>query len=190
MIRYCPNCHKEFDFAIKSIEDLDDLVCPECGCKIDRNSRRPLEEPDEGGVDMSLGLMLLVLVRIGFVFFALLSLLGVGAFFLHWSWGLRILTGICLLVFLMQLALGVHQFRSGPVFLPLGAAAGFFFLRSLDGVFLGIAAVFIVRHVLLEFVFWLFGKLFGFVVPPDEEDGGDGEYGEDDEAGGGEEVAE
>lgn len=169
MNRYCPNCRKEFDFAITSIEDLDGLVCPECGCRIERNSRRPLEDPEEERLEMSLGLVLLVLFRIGYYFFAVFSLLGAAAFFLHVSWLLRLSVGICLATFLLQLVLKVHQFRTGPLFLPLGAAAGFFFMRSLDGACLGICAVFMVRHIMWEIFSWIIGKIMGSVLGPVEQ---------------------
>ena len=159
MNRYCPNCQKEFDFTIRSLEDLDSLVCPECGGAIARDSRRPLDTDATERTELSLGLVLLLLARIGYVFYALLSLLGIAAYFLGWTTGLYIMTGTCLAVFLIQQLIGVGSFRTGLLFLPLGAAAGAFLLKSPAGACLGVAAVFLIRHVLWELLFWLVGKL-------------------------------
>ena len=35
MKRYCEKCQKEFEFNINSMKDLDNLVCPDCGEKME-----------------------------------------------------------------------------------------------------------------------------------------------------------
>jgi hypothetical protein len=76
------------------------------------------------------------------------------------------MTGICLAVFLIQQFIGTQTFWTGLFFLPLGAAAGFLLLRSLDGACLGVCAVFIIRHVLWNIVSRLLGKLIGLANRP------------------------
>ena len=47
MLRYCANCKKEYDFLPLAVSGKDDLICPECGHIIDKNSRRPTESGDQ-----------------------------------------------------------------------------------------------------------------------------------------------
>lgn len=159
MNRYCPNCQKEFDFTIRSIEDLNHLVCPECGSRIDQNSRKPSEADASENTERAIGGLFAVVFRISYIFFALLSAIGIAAYLLHLEKLLYATTGICLAVFLLQLLMHLCTFKTGILFLPVGAAAGFLLLKSAEGACLGISAVFIIRHFLWELFSHLFGKL-------------------------------
>lgn len=159
MNRYCPKCQKEFDFPINSMANLDNLVCPECGGKIDKNSRKPIDTSSREHMETAIGMGVLTLTRISYYFFSTLSAFGIFAFIMHWDLALYITTGICLAVFLLQLITGTSFFRTGPIFLPLAAVAGYFLFKSIRGVCLGVCIVFVVRNVLWNLFFWILGKL-------------------------------
>ena len=158
MERYCTSCKKSFDFTIKSIYDLDNLVCPECGKKIDKNSRAPVESSD--AIEEKIGGAFQKIFRFFYVFYLGCAIIGIVAFFLHFSKVLYIATVVSLAVFAVQLMTGFLSFRWGLLFLPLGAAVGFALLRTLEGACLGIMVVFAVRHLIRDVIF----RLFGFLV--------------------------
>ena len=158
MKRYCPNCRKEFDFTIKSMSDLDNLVCPECNAHIDRNSTKPIDSSDREHTEEAIEKTFRMLSRINYVFFAAISLFAIASYFLNWDMALYISSGICLGVFLIQLITGTCTFTTGLFFLPAGGVAGYFIFKSIRGIFLGTSIVFVVRHMLWNFFFWLMRK--------------------------------
>ena len=142
---------------------MDSLVCPECGSMVDKDSRSPeyLEvsrstEKTEDSIGNAIG----CLMRLNYIFYITISIFAIVAYNLHWDKTLYILTGISLGLFLIQLFFRSVAFRTGLIFLPLGAAIGYFVLHSIRGACLGIAIVFIIRH-LIRALFWrLIMKLF------------------------------
>ena len=163
MIKYCTNCRKDFDFTIKSMKDLDSLVCPECGSRIDKDSRNPALEEVSRATDETeetIGNAFGCLMSLNYVFFMSISVAAIVAYNFHWDMALYILTGISLGLFVIQLFFRSVAFRTGFIFLPLGAAIGYFVLKSVRGACLGIAIVFIARH-LIRALFWrLLSRLF------------------------------
>lgn len=150
MERYCSNCKKSFDFKIKSIYDLDSLVCPECGQKIDKNSRKPVENND---VDRKIGSVFQKIFEFFYIFYLLCALIGVAAYFFHFQTLLYIMTGISLLVYFIQLFSGFLQFKSGLFFLPAAAIAGYIITQTVEGACLGIHIVFAIRHIIRDIIF-------------------------------------
>lgn len=161
MKRYCANCQKDFDFPIKSMKDLDNLICPECGSKIDKDSRNPAENvsAESEKTEEAIGRTLALFVNINYFFFITLSLVSVAAYFLKMDKLLYTMTAISLGVFLIQLFFRSLSFPTGILFLPIGAAAGYFIQKSIQGACLGIAIVFIIRHLIRGVIFRLIGKL-------------------------------
>lgn len=156
MIRYCPNCRKDIDFTIKSMKDLDSLICPDCGSKVDKDSRSPeymevsrASDQTESAIGNTIGCF----ARLNYLFYVAVSIFSIVAYNFHWDKVLYISTGILLLSFLIMRILGFYTFPTGIIFLPLGAAAGYFILKSIRGACLGIAIVFIIRH-LFRALFW------------------------------------
>ena len=158
MERYCTNCKKSFDFTIKSIYDLDKLICPECGQKIDKNSRAPVESSD--AVEEKIGMAFQKIFRFFYVFYLGCALVGIVAFFLHFYKILFVATGVNLIVFFIQMFGGFMQFKLGLVLLPIAAVAGYFWPGGYEGACLGIMVVFAVRHLIRDVIF----RLFGFLV--------------------------
>ncbi len=166
MIKYCTNCRKDFDFTIKSMKDLDSLVCPECGSRIDKDSRNPALDEVARATDKTeetIGNAFGCLMSLNYVFFMSISVAAIVAYNFHWDMALYILTGISLGLFVIQLFFRSVAFRTGFIFLPLGAAIGYFVLKSVRGACLGIAIVFIARH-LIRALFWrLLSRLFSWL---------------------------
>ena len=145
------------------MKDLDSLVCPECGSRIDKDSRNPALDEVARATDKTeetIGNAFGCLMSLNYVFFMSISVAAIVAYNFHWDMALYILTGISLGLFVIQLFFRSVAFRTGFIFLPLGAAIGYFVLKSVRGACLGIAIVFIARH-LIRALFWrLLSRLF------------------------------
>jgi len=166
LIRYCTNCRKEFDFTIKSLEDLENLTCPECGAKVDKNSRAPAYDAVSKGSDKmenAIGSTFSFLARLNYIFYIAISVVAVIAYYFNMDKLLYTMTGISLGMFLIQLLTNSLTFRSGLIFLPIGAAAGYYLLKSPRGACFGIAIVFILRHLIRDILITLFLKFLQLV---------------------------
>ena len=166
MKRYCTNCQKEFDFTIKSMEDMNSLVCPVCGSKVDKNSRSPEYKEVSAGSDRianAIGNTVSCLFTLNYMFYISVSIIAVVAYYFNLDKLLYTMTGISLGLFLIQFFNGSYAFRSGIIFLPLGAAAGYYLLKSIRGACFGIAIVFILRHLIRDLVVRLVIKLLTLV---------------------------
>ena len=163
MIRYCSNCDKEVDFTIRSLEDLDNLVCPECGCHVDKNSRKPDVAKGTERTESAIGKAFVLLSRIIYYFYVTLSVFAVVAYYFHWDGLLFVLTGVILLFFILQRLCGLPTFVTGLFFIPVGAVLGYLLFKGTRGMCLGIALVFVTRHLVWAFVFFVLGKLFNLL---------------------------
>lgn len=151
MIRYCTNCKKGTDFPIKSMTDLDNLICPECGSKVDKNSRTPVDKPlveDASQAEDMIAGGLYFFYRIRYYFFLAFAIVGIVAYFTGMDQLLYTVTAINVGVYVIGLLLGRITFLSGVAFIPMGAAIGYNFVdASLNGICLGILVVFAIRHL-------------------------------------------
>ncbi len=160
MLRYCPYCEKDYDFSPLSVSGKDDLICPECGNIIDKNSRHPANT-DEGTkhTEEGIGRIFAGLYNLFFIFYMLMAIIGVIAFVSGMKTLLFTVTVISLAVFIIQLITGTLIFTSGIFFLPVGAVIGYLIFKSIPGACLGIHIVFLIRHILRDIIFRLLGKL-------------------------------
>lgn len=153
MNRYCTNCNKEFDFPIKSMTDLDNLVCPQCHNPIDKNSRKPVDNSGTEQTEAFIGNTLATVFSFFYLFYLCFSIAGVlGYIFKIYSleyW----CTGICIGVYILQTMLRCNTFPMGMFLLPAGAVAGWLILKTTPGACLGVLIVFIARHLIRD-VFW------------------------------------
>ncbi|MCQ2589422.1 MAG: zinc ribbon domain-containing protein [Treponema sp.] len=159
MLRYCQNCKKEFDFSIKSMSDMEQLICPECGEKVGKNSRKPVDTLGTGITEQKIGYAYARIMHFFYIFYFLCAVLGYCAFFFKLDRFLYIITAIPVSAFLIQTVFRTSTFPMGMVFLPIGAGLGYFFLHSIQGICIGVHSVFLIRHVLRDILFRLIGKL-------------------------------
>lgn len=161
MVRYCTNCNTGTDFPIKSMTDLDNLICPKCGSKVDKNSRSPenkTEEPDQAA-EIAGGFFYL-LYKIRYYFFFVVALIGIGAYFLKIYKLMFVVTVINLAIFYIRLLFYRFGGLFGFVFIPLGAFLGYTLAGGdINGICLGVLIVFAIRHMFKAFLARLFGKL-------------------------------
>ena len=92
-----------------------------------------------------------------------LGLLGVAGFVSGIDKLLYAATAISLAAFIIQFMTGTLIFASGIIFLPLGAAAGYFYFKSIEGACLGIHIVFLIRHLIRDIFFMLLFKLIRMI---------------------------
>jgi len=146
MRRYCKNCDREFEVDPVAVSKNEKLTCPLCKGEVLSDSKKPSGVyRDERGyteLDGKFGRFFGVLFSIGFVFYMLLSLVGIAAYVWNYDKLLYGITATLLAVFLLQLITDTLIFRSGVIFLPAGALASYFgFDSSLRGLCLGILVV-------------------------------------------------
>ena len=159
MLRYCEKCKKDFEFAPLAVSGKDDLICPECGSVIGKNSRNPANRIDSGKTEEAIGNTFARLLHMSYIFYMVMGLLGVAGFVFGINKLLYAATIISLTAFILQFMTGTLIFSSGIIFLPIGAAAGYFYFKSIEGACLGIHAVFLIRHVIRDIFFALLFKL-------------------------------
>lgn len=159
MKRYCITCHSNVEFDIKSLEDMDNLVCPNCGAKVDKNSKEPKFERQVEKSYNTLGAVSGGIFSFFFVFYLVCAIVGIVAFCLKMYPLLYIMTAINVIAYIIQWLIRYVAFVSGVVFLPLGAVVGFIIWHSLAGACVGIMIVFAIRHVLRDLLFMLVGAL-------------------------------
>lgn len=160
MNRYCTNCKKEFDFSIKSMTDLDNLVCPICHAPIDKNSRKPVDQYETTRTEEAIGRGFAAIFRFFYLFYLICAIASILAFIFRVDSLLYTLTAIALGTYILQIIFRVTNFRSGIFFLPLGAALGFLLLKTPQGACLGVMTVFMIRHLIRDLFWKLISKLF------------------------------
>ncbi len=158
MLRYCGQCQKEFEFAVKSTKDLEHLVCPECGRPIPKNSRRP-SNPQDKKIQDDIGNVFRILFYLSYVFFAACGVLGVTAYFLHWDTTLYTVTAIAALVYLLR----YRNSELGILWLTAGAGLGCRLEPAPRGICFGITVALIVRHLIRRLLWKLIYKFIRMI---------------------------
>ena len=159
MLRYCPRCRKDFDFEPKAVSGAGDIYCPECGNVINKNSRHPIDHAATDRMEQGIGNVFAWLLKIAYIYYLIVALIGVLGFIFKIDMMLYIATGIAVGSFLIQFFMGTLVFKSGFLWLPAGAAAGYFIFKSIQGACLGVDVVFLVRHLLRDVLFRIINKL-------------------------------
>ena len=159
MLRYCENCKKDFEFAPLAVSGRNDLICPECGGVIGKNSRNPANKINSDKTEEAIGNTFARLLHMSYIFYMVMGLLGIIGFISGVDKLLYIATGISIGAFIIQFLTGTLIFTSGIIFLPLGAVAGYIYFKSIEGACLGIHLVFLIRHIIRDIFFALIFKL-------------------------------
>lgn len=155
LTRYCRNCKKQYNFDIKDMKELENLICPVCGHKIDKNSRTG-NNPSDGEVPAEfVGKAYYFFIRFFFLFFPLCGLIGVIAFFMQLKMLLYVTSCVGILVYIIRYGKSSKQL-TWPI---LGVLLCGIYFRTVDGVCLGIAASFIVRYVYQRIILKIFAIL-------------------------------
>ena len=161
MIRYCINCKKDIDFPIKSIKDLDSLVCPVCGNQVGKNNRNPEIVNNDDKIEQGIGNAVGVLFRILYLFYFLFAFPSMFFYYFSLTKALYVCTIINVVFYILQLIFWGRRFWIGVVLIPVGAALAYYFLRTIAGVCLGIQIVFlayfVIRGLLLDLLFRFIG---------------------------------
>ncbi len=158
MLRYCVNCKKEFDFDPLAVSGKADLICPECGGIIGKESRDPSAREKAEEIEEKIGEGYAGLLRLSYVFYMTVSIAALVSYVLGIDMLLYALTIVSLAVFIIQLLTGTLIFRSGIIFLPAGAVLGYMYFKDLQGACLGIHIVFLIRHVIRDILYTLLWK--------------------------------
>ena len=159
MLRYCEYCNKDFEFTPLAVSGSNPLICPECGNIVGKNSRNPQKKADEEKTNENIGKAIGEIFHLFYIFYLVMGIMGVISYALGMTILLYVATAISLTVFIIQLLTGYSTFFLGVVFIPLGAAAGFFILSGISGACLGIHVVFLIRHLIRDVFFRLLGRI-------------------------------
>lgn len=157
--RYCTNCEKTQNFEIKSPNDLNMLFCPECGAHVEKESRDPGPKREAEKAEAQIGGVFATIMRIAYLFFFVMSTIGIVAFFLKLYTVLYVVTAIVLVIYLLQLFTGTSNFKLGILLVPIGGVVGFLITKSIPGVCGGMMIVFCVRHLVRDMIYKLIFKL-------------------------------
>ena len=112
-------------------------------------------------MDAKIGSIFQKVFHFVYIFYMLCAVVGIIAFFLNLSKVLYVVTAISLIVFVLQLLSGYNTFRSGLVFLPIGALVGYLKFGTYEGACFGVMIVFAIRHVVRDVIFRLIWALVG-----------------------------
>lgn len=159
MLRYCTYCKKDYEFAPLAVSGKENIICPSCGRVIDKNSRHPVDYSSTENIENNIGSSFASLLRMAYVFYLLFAIVGVIGYILQIDSILYGTTAIVMLTFMIQLCTGTLVFTSGIVLIPIGAFAGYYLFNSINGAFLGIHLVFLVRHICRDIIYTLIFKL-------------------------------
>ena len=160
MLRYCTECHKDFDFPPLAVSGREDLICPECGSLIDKNSRNPAGKETAERTEENIGNAYARLLHLSYIFYLTISILGIISWFAGLHGVLYVLTIISLTAFILQLITGTLIFRLGLILLPAGAVIGYMVFGLVDGACLGIHLVFFIQHLIRDIIY---GLVFRFI---------------------------
>ncbi len=130
---------------------------------MEKNSRDLSNRAETEKTEEAIGNIFAKLLYLSYIFYMVMGLLGVAGFLLGIYKLLYISTVISLSAFLIQFMTGTLIFRSGIIFLPIGAAAGYYYFKSIEGACLGIHIVFLIRHLIRDIFFRLIFKLIRMV---------------------------
>lgn len=144
MVRYCNNCCKEFDFKIGSVNDLDHLVCPQCGAAVDKNSKKPQSVKSAHQVEDVVSKTYSGLIGFGFATIILSGVIGIVSFILKWNILLYLDTLIGLIAYLFIYGLLGY----GTILLALGMLIGGLCAKSFAGICLGLTVAMMLRRFL------------------------------------------
>ncbi|MCR5746130.1 MAG: hypothetical protein K6G03_00295 [Lachnospiraceae bacterium] len=157
------NCKKEYDFEPLAVSGKENLICPVCGNIIDKNSRGPGSAESIENTEEAIGNATARILHFCYIFYMLLGVAGVVSYFLGASKILYGVTLFALIVFIIQFLTGYITFRSGIIFLPIGAVLGFVYFKTIDGACLGIHLVFLIRHIIRDIIYTIILRLLGML---------------------------
>ena len=160
MLRYCAYCKKEYDFDPLAVSGRGDLICPECGSIIGKESRDPSGKEMAEKTEEAIGSIYARLLHLSYIFYLTMGIIGVIGFIFEIYAVLYVVTFISLTAFILQFFTGTLIFRSGIIFLPIGAILSYLYFRTVEGACLGIHVVFLIRHLIRDIIFRL---IFAFL---------------------------
>ena len=171
MIRHCKNCDKSFDFNIRDTRQLDNLICPECGAPIDKNSRPKPSGISEDQVNYRIGKAYMTVLTIIYLFGLIIACLGVFGFFSHLDTLLFIMVVISAIVLIIQLA--THYTSAFWLFMYIaGAVIGGIVVANkigasniIKGISVGLEFSIILRYIIRDLFFRL---LFALIRKSEE----------------------
>ena len=163
MERYCTNCKKDFDFEPLAVSGKGDLICPECGNIIDKNSRNPAGKEMVDETEEKIGRTFANLLHMSYVFYLTMGVLGVIGYVFGLDTLLYIATAISLAAYIIQFLSGTLTFASGLILLPAGAILCWFYFGTLRGACLGIHIVFLIRHIIRDILYTLVFRFISMI---------------------------
>jgi len=148
MIRYCPDCQKEFEVDIKKMEDIEIIHCKYCGRLVDKNSKKPID-PNELTAEKAATNVFIALAKLHWIIDLIFCALGILFYFLNLPVPLYVVTVISLLYF------WYHSEKSVFMAIPAAFAVGFYrYTRTIEGACLGVAVSWALWHF-FRFIKWL-----------------------------------
>lgn len=161
MIRYCGKCKKGFEFTIKNMSDMDNLICPQCGSHINKDSRTmPGQKREEDQAEAIVGGLFYYIFKFRYYFFALMAAIGVVAYFVSLYKLMVVMTGICIVALCFRTLSGRSSVAVNMGILGAGIAFCWYFIdKSFNGICLGILFGFLIRFIIKDILYTLLFRL-------------------------------
>ena len=163
MLRYCPKCCKEYDFNIKSMSELDKLVCPVCGGRVDKNSRKPAQKVEGVTAEEVATKAISGWFSLRYYFLLIIAVFGIVSYHLGWINSMYVMTGICVVCFFTGFASFFGRGIFGLMLMALLAVAGYRFIEAdAKGICYGLLIFFVIRHFLKSIGYKIMGKIINW----------------------------
>lgn len=155
---FCSDCNKKFSCEIKTIDDLNHLVCPICGKIVDKDAK-PFVLPSRG--EMLVDKTAKFFLNFCYYFNFLCSSLGLLCYFLGNMSLMYIFSLIMLVFYVIELLLGFDRNIFGIIGVFVFSIGGFyFFSNSVLGLSLGCLFCFLISSVIKIIINLVLRKLF------------------------------
>lgn len=109
--------------------------------------------------DTFIGWIFYKIFRIRYLFYVTFSVIGIVAYFIDNEKLLYAMTAVCIMTYIIQM-FSNGGFIAGIFFIPIGAFIGYYATgKNMNGFYLGILVVFVIRHIIRGLFFELISKL-------------------------------
>ena len=151
---YCLECDSEFNYNVNNMSDLDNVLCPKCGNKIDVNCKKKVYTSK--GVQV-FDKTVHKLLDFYYYFYFILSIIGLVGFYLEFNKLLVISSIISFIAYFIELIIGFTRNILGLFGLIISFIIGVFVIKDL---FIGIC----VGACYLFFISGIFKIIYNLII--------------------------
>lgn len=142
---YCLKCDFEFDYVVNNMNDLNNLLCPKCGNRIDVNSKKVVP-PSK--FSKNADKIAYKVLDFYYYFYLIFSIIGIVSFYLGFNKLLIISSIISFIVYFIELMIGFTRNIFGLFGLLVSFVIGVFVVNDLlIGICIGSCYLFFISGI-------------------------------------------